>query len=97
MLEPLDAKVELDAGSSVLQQEWGSPAPHPSPVWNPTFSISLKSSSSLVPSAPPTFSLTSCWVQGGRHVSERNSCWLVGDSYYVCQGCKLWERQTWGT
>lgn len=25
-----------------------------------TFSISLKSSSSLVPSAPPTFSLTSC-------------------------------------
>lgn len=42
-------------------------SPHPNPVWNPTFSISLKSSSSLVPSAPPTFSLTSCWVQGGKH------------------------------
>lgn len=38
---------------------------HPNgPTWSwfprLTFSISLKSSSSLVPSAPPTFSLTSC-------------------------------------
>ena len=33
-----------------------------------TFSISLKSSSSLVPSAPPTFSLTSWGTEGGKTV-----------------------------
>lgn len=76
MLELLDAEVKL---MQALQ-------PH-TPVQcgiHPTFSISLKSSSSLVPSAPPTFSLTSCWVQGGRHVRAQEKFLLTCGGQLLC-------------
>lgn len=54
-----ESPVRMSSGIQPIPREpWGDfGGSSGSPL---TFSISLKSSSNLVPSAPPTFSLTSC-------------------------------------
>jgi hypothetical protein len=55
-----------------------------------TFYISLKSSSSLVPSAPPTFSLTSCKTKEGKACEAQRkrrrgaTFWASQDTFWAC-------------
>lgn len=77
--------MRISSGAQPIPQEPGddSGGSSGSPL---TFSISLKSSSNLVPSAPPTFSLTSC---GGRTGEGVRHCLDIPSSRWDTKGTAI--------
>lgn len=77
--------MRISSGAQPIPQEPGddSGGSSGSPL---TFSISLKSSSNLVPSAPPTFSLTSC---GGRTGEGVGHCLDIPSSRWDTKGTAI--------